>query len=307
MQPQSPSKELTRRVEPMEERVVGRSRAEGVIVDWPQWRKFLRRVYVPLSCLLVVWLLGNWLTRPATAPEVKVEEPAQTQSARPRGLAAHCGQTQSEAALGPSLRRTNLEADANHVQLLYMGNSQTLAIMDAQPGDMTSPQCLQMLLARQADPLGKRIDVRLGSYGGMNVPEMFLRLVAAGESRPRQVDIAILAVSLEQFRKLGVREEVATLARAPAVAAKLKELAGPNLPNARKALDPFFSSSQSATASRRDETSPSPAIRFEQPIPPIWRFWRCTLFSATALQGAKPLYTCRSIQNSTRSCASLPK
>jgi hypothetical protein len=52
------------------------------------------------------------------------------------------------------------------------------------------------------------VDVRQGSLPGMAMPEMFMSVLSSAERNPRQVDVAVLAISPEFFRKLGLREEV---------------------------------------------------------------------------------------------------
>lgn len=128
-------------------------------------------------------------------------------------------------------------------ELLYVGNSQSMAIMDAQADDLTSPQWLQVLLARRAAAGAPEVDVQLGSLPNLSMVEALIALVAAVEAH--RVDVFLGAQVLEEFRGLSVRDEMRTLAGEPPVAGGLRRLLEENrdLPAARRALAPLLAAS----------------------------------------------------------------
>lgn len=86
---------------------------------------------------------------------------------------------------------------SGHVQLLYLGNSQTLAIMDYQPSDLTTPQWLQVLTSRSQGS-GPPVDVRVGWPPNMTATEYSVRLVNARLAHPPQVDVLLEMVVLSK-------------------------------------------------------------------------------------------------------------
>lgn len=119
-------------------------------------------------------------------------------------------------------------------QILYLGNSQALAIMDRHPGDLTSPQWLQVLLGRGR----ATADVRLGALPNMTTEEALVSVVAAVEDRPARADAVVAGVVLEEFRGVGSRAEVKELARHARTRGAIRALleANPDLPSAASAL-----------------------------------------------------------------------
>lgn len=172
--------------------------------------------------------------------------------------------TPAEAALAESVIETltqkNYPASGDQTHLFYIGNSQTLAVMDAQPGDLTTPQWMQIFLARGKNNQSKPpVEVRLGSLPNLSLAEMLIRFVSAGEQTPRRADVLLAAVVLEQFRTVGVREEVANAARSAEGKTALTSLVNrsPDLPAARNALAPFIDSETRPSAAA-DETRAAP-------------------------------------------------
>ena len=152
-----------------------------------------------------------------------------------------------------------------HSGLLYVGNSQSLAIMDQQPGDIITPQWLQIFLARRHDATAQQFDVRLGSLPNITMTEVLIKLIAAAEQSPRQTNAMIAAVVLEEFRGLGVRQEVASELSAPAIKNGLIALVENNsdLPAARKALEPLLKPESQSVAADKETRSDSVADRLE--------------------------------------------
>ena len=137
-------------------------------------------------------------------------------------------------------------------QLLHLGNSQALAIMDRHPGDLTSPQWLQVLLGRR----GSTADVRLGALPNMTTEETLISAVAAVEDRPARADAIVSAVVLEEFRGVGSRAELKALARNARTRAAIRGLleANPDLSAAASALS-WAATDQKAPTSPNTWTS----------------------------------------------------
>lgn len=213
------------------------------------------RAYVPLVSVCLVLLLVHWLRPLGLDPLVAAQNPrirfqvGGESSTNPAGLNA------TELDLAESVLRKNRTPDGKHTELLYVGNSQTIAIMDQAPGDMISPQWLQVLLARENEVASKNhasakpIEVNLGSLPNITAPELLIQLVAAGERSPRQADILVCAVVLEEFRGLGVRDEVAKVAAMPEVKMRIQSLLDQSrdLPTVQTSLQSLFNSGASGS------------------------------------------------------------
>ncbi len=198
--------------------------------------RWLVRAYVPILTILLVAVAGRWISSghlPGEAqPEINVLEPG----TGPANL-----QT-DEIPLVLDVLKPNRPVVPGHLQLLYLGNSQTMTIVDQEPGDLTSAQWLQLLLGRSQKPGTRIVDVRQGSLPGMAMPEMFMSVLSYAERSPRQVDVAVLAISPEFFRKLGLREEVKQMAADPQVHSALVSLLsnGREFPAAYNVLEPLL-------------------------------------------------------------------
>jgi hypothetical protein len=200
-------------------------------VESPTWLLVLKRGYVAFMSLLITVLVGNWLAAISGQNNyIKAEERSERAAVVPMpGLtAADLGEGQ--AVLNPA------EAPATRAQLFYLGDSQVFSRPDAPPGALNAAQWVQILLSRQDN---RAVRVRIGATPGMDVQEMLLRITAASEEKPRQDDIIVADLALAEFRDLGVRGEITSLATEPPVNSALKSLvsANPDLTDANKTLD----------------------------------------------------------------------
>lgn len=148
--------------------------------------------------------------------------------------------TPAESRLAELVLELPRSGRAGALQLLYVGNSQSMAIMDALPDDLTSPQWLQVLLARRAAAGGPEVDVQLGSLPNLAQVEALITLVSA--VRAGRVDMFLGAQVLEEFRGLSARDEIRRVAAEREVAGALRRLFEENgdLPAARRALAPLL-------------------------------------------------------------------
>jgi hypothetical protein len=186
--------------------------------------------------IILVMAAGRWLSSghlPGdVAPELAVLEPG----TGPANLKA------DEIPLVQDVWKPDRPVVPGHLQLLYLGNSQTMVVVDKEPGDLTSAQWLQLFLARNQKPDMRPVDVRQGSLPGMAMPEMFMSVLSYAERNPRQVDVAVLAISPEFFRKLGLREEVKHMAADPQAHSALVSLLSNSseFPAAYNVLEPLI-------------------------------------------------------------------
>jgi hypothetical protein len=201
---------------------------------------------VPVVSLALVYFVGAfWMQGAAFDPNTAAQNPrirfAETADPKLANLPPNV------AALASAVVDPNRSALPGHLQLLFLGNSQNLAIMDWTPGDLTTPQWLQVEFAEEWKT---PVDVRVGSLPNMTPTEYLIRLVAAGEHDPTQVDVLLLMTVLEEFRDLSVRSDVAQQAADPAIRKAIEDLlaANPDLPLARQALEPLLGGSEAATS-----------------------------------------------------------
>ncbi len=233
--------------------------------------RWLARLYVPVLTVILVMAGGRWLSHghlPGEAvPELGVLEPG----TGPANLNA------DEIPLVQDVLKPARPVVPGHLQLLYLGNSQTMVVVDQEPGDLTSAQWLQLFLARNQKPGMRPVDVRQGSLPGMAMPEMFMSVLSYAERSPRQVDVAVLAISPEFFRKLGLREEVKQMAADPQVHSRLVSLLsnGSEFPAAYNVLEPLLAvPAAEAPKQNAAQGSPRLADRMESWLEARANHWR---------------------------------
>jgi hypothetical protein len=172
------------------------------------------RAYVPVTTFLLVLLLGMWLVHeaePLTAPPPELRKETGVNPAL----------SPQEAKLARAVIEPGFASRGGREQLLFIGNSQTMAIPYAQPWDISTPQWFQVLLSRR-DP--GAVDVHRGSLGGLTMVETFVRVVSFGESTAGPAAV-ILAIHPELINRLSMRDEVRDEARQAAVSSQLRSLA----------------------------------------------------------------------------------
>jgi hypothetical protein len=196
---------------------------------------FLRRWYVPGATLALVAVAGTWMGHGARRfdPMTAMQDPhVHFQTAAP--VAAGGDLTAAEAALAARVLAPWNESPArsSRTNLLFIANSQGNVVMDAKPGELLAVQWLQVMFARRHLSL----DVHKVALGGMIMPEMFVTMVSAREQE--QADGVLMGLLISEFSKLGVREEIASLAKTPAVRNRLQALMAdnPDLPDACQVL-----------------------------------------------------------------------
>lgn len=175
--------------------------------------------------LVLVFAAGAWVTRAG-----KIDPLTAAQNSRIKFKSTESGQenvhqlSDEEFAQAQAVLSNDRRTAEDGVKVLFLGNSQTLAIMDEQPGDLTTPQWFQVLLSRQSSRTVPRERVILGAEPNMTMPEVLIKLLAAGEQLPRQCDILLEAVVLEEYRGLGIREDLARTIETEGIKDKLTAL-----------------------------------------------------------------------------------
>jgi len=240
------------------------------------------RYYTPVVCLLILTLLSLCL------PEI-VFDPSTAAQGRRIEFQSSESVTQAndlsldEVQLAQAVLSSGFDDGRDATRILYVGNSQSMAIMDRLPGDLTSPQWLQVLLARQVGTKESQVVVRLGSLPNLTMTELVVKLVA-GESPPRGIDVVLLGLVLEEWRALGVRDETLFLAQQQTVRDELTRLVAANadLLSADKSLASILqpaSGSQVAAAGSQEPHMVSVATSFENQLQ-TWAERYIPLFAA---------------------------
>jgi hypothetical protein len=144
-------------------------------------------------------------------------------------------------------------------RLLFLSNSHSFAIMDLRPGDLTAAQWLQVFLSRRATPGAPPTVVRLPQIPNLTTTEFLVRFVAFAELAGHPGDVLVGGIVMAEWRGVGVRDEMASLAETPVVRETLRRLGreNPDLVHAVRALS-FAEESSVAAAPRQ-----SAAARFE--------------------------------------------
>ena len=208
----------------------------------------LRRLYVPATTAVLVLLLGSWLVQEAE-PLVSLRPEQRTETAMNPEL------TPEEAKLAHAVIEPGFASRGGREQILFIGNSQTMAIPYGQPWDITTPQWFQVLLSRRAPGA---VDVHRGSLGGMSLAEVMVRGVAFGESVPKPAAV-IVAIHPDLINRLSIQDKVRKEAQQPVVAGKLESLAenNSNCALAAKTIAAILSREQdSATGAEHKQSWP---------------------------------------------------
>jgi hypothetical protein len=196
-----------------------------------------RRLYVPLATAILVLVVGNfWAIHSHFDPQKAAQEERLHFKTAASTMAQGNGLTSAEVSLAQQIFEKPQTISVNRPTLLYLGDSQTLAIMDGSESDLLSAQWLQVLLARKTH--AEAMDVRLASQPNLSPAEALVIIVATAEQAPGTVDAVLLSQALQEFRTVSIREDLMPLLT-PSVRATLKALAArcADLPAAVAAID----------------------------------------------------------------------
>jgi len=227
---------------------------------------FLKGVYVPAVSIVAMLVVGNWLAaRSQFDPLIIARNPRIHFPTGKENLAGVDGLTESEAQLASDVIRKGLSRQSNSNGILFLGDSQTLGIVDETPGDLTTPQWVQVLLARRSHGPDAPV-VILGSLPGLTMPEFLLRLVASDQRNPNPPRVVIGAVQVREWRALKVRDSIASMAATPRIRGTLNDLAAlnPDLSQANAVLLGSSRASRSSELAERDPGHGAIAGRYEE-------------------------------------------
>lgn len=205
------------------------------IVNW------LGRLYVPFATILLTLMASAFLTRSVVHFNANTAlQGGQIEFVKPEDFSQTTGKglSPSQAMLVRSVISPDISSDHHSAGVLYLGNSQVTAIADRKPGDLCSPQWLQLMM-KQRDV--DEIAVHAASAGGMVVPEMLVKLLAAREQDPA-IRLVILSLHIDEFREVTIRSEFVSIASLPTINGTLRSLVAenPDLPAAGSALSPLL-------------------------------------------------------------------
>jgi hypothetical protein len=191
------------------------------------------RLYVPLSTLALVLVLGDVLASRASRVE--------SSSVDERALAI-------EACAAPG----------DGARWVYLGNSQISSMPGRLPGDLYVPGALE---ARLRGALGV-VTVCPISLGGMNLAESFALLAVITERLPEARPVVVTSVALDQMRSVGLRDEVAREIEAPQVKSPVRAFveAAADLTEARRALAPFLQVARPGAPSAPGRAGPAARV-----------------------------------------------
>src|SRR5438552_13308953 len=96
--------------------------------------------------LLLALGIGNWAALRGSFDAQTAAQNARLtfQKASPTTNIAEGITSEESAAADVVMQKLARPLDATHAQILYIGNSQSLAIMDARAGDLLTPQWMQV-------------------------------------------------------------------------------------------------------------------------------------------------------------------
>ena len=122
------------------------------------------------------------------------------------------------------------------LSVLYIGNSQTMAIMDMEPGDRIVVAWFASLLNHGDDgPFA----VRLASEANLTMSELLLKTVVAALDPSRRPDVEVVGIVLDGLRWVEARGELVKFAESLGFREQVRRLLenGPPLPAAARAVE----------------------------------------------------------------------
>lgn len=124
------------------------------------------------------------------------------------------------------------------LSILFLGNSQTIATMDEQPGDRFAPVWLSDLLNDGSQGAPGRFVLRIGSEPNLRMAEMLVKSVLACSEAERKMDVVVSGIVLDGLRWVDPREDIADVAKDPKVRAELASVLEEtaDLPAARRVI-----------------------------------------------------------------------
>jgi len=114
---------------------------------------------------------------------------------------------------------------SDRLSILFVGNSQSYAIMDFQPGDRPLLAWLSQFLNGGEETASSTFAVRFASEANLRMSELLVKAVLTGADSERRPDVFIGGVVLDGLRWIDPRGGLAEQVRVPAARHELEELA----------------------------------------------------------------------------------
>lgn len=171
----------------------------------------LRAAYIAITTLLLVAATNFWVRKLETNP-LTVAQNARVMFTGPRDDADPV-----YAALPKN--------DSKNLSILYIGNSQSYAIMDYRAGDLSMITLLSDSLNGGRETEVAQFPVRHGSEPNLRMSEVLVKSVTAVSDSEHRPGVVIIGVVLDGLRVIDARGDIARTAKAPPAAGELTALA----------------------------------------------------------------------------------
>jgi hypothetical protein len=153
----------------------------------------------------------------------------------------------------------------DYLSILYVGNSQSYAIMDFSPGDRSMITALSEILNGGDETGESKYRVRFGSDANLRMSELLIKCVAAAGDAEHRPDVVVIGVVLDGLRWIDARAEIAEQARTPFMQKELRGLiqSTPELALAGRAVEAMMAGTETgAGAAKGSPRKPAPPTVF---------------------------------------------
>jgi hypothetical protein len=113
----------------------------------------------------------------------------------------------------------------DHLSILFIGNSQSYAIMDYSPGGQCMITFLSDMLNGGMETASAKFPVRYGSLPNLRMTEVLTKSVSGVVDAEHRPDVVLVGVVLDGLRVLEARSDIAQTAADPTVSRELNDLA----------------------------------------------------------------------------------
>lgn len=204
----------------------------------------MSRYYVPVVTAVLLLVFGNYLATLSQIDPLSLAQNRRMRFQSSDSLEANPSPefTPVERKWADAVVRDGFTRESSRPAILYFGDSQTMALVDWRPGDLTAPQWLQILLLRRLGEAHAPL-VILGSQANLNMAEFLIELISATQWNPPVIHTVIASLALKEWARLGIRDTIAAEARTPQAQATLAALVAshPDLSDADAVLKPLVS------------------------------------------------------------------
>jgi hypothetical protein len=201
------------------------------MIDRSRLRPLLTALYVPLVTFLLLAIVNirvagtrfnPWSA--AQNPRLKIASPVEGPPIKdPTALAVIRPLFPPESPLSVLTAPFPVNSPGA-LSILFVGNSQTIATMDEQPGDQYAPVWLWKLLNGSGQEPTESFALRIGSEPNLTMSELLIKSVLGISDSRRRMDVLVAAVMPDEFRWVDPREDFVSRARFSSVAPLMRDL-----------------------------------------------------------------------------------